>query len=227
LLKQWDKAIADATRAIDLEPKQGWYRVRRGDIYLDKGDTQKALADYDTGIKVGGALHPEYGFLRRADLNERLGRWDRALSDWTEMDKIRGIGSLPQRLFVLLIDCPDRTLRDPRRALSLDQKYGQLMWAHEPESRRELLGKAHFQMGEWKKAIAEMAKLPDRFVVARFLVAMAHWHLGNQGEAQKCYSRAVELALAYPFPAGEGYRKQIRESWAEANELLASPKKQK
>src|SRR5262245_53333233 len=39
-------------RAIELDPKDGFYLVHRGDSYRAKGDTQKAFADYEMAIKT-------------------------------------------------------------------------------------------------------------------------------------------------------------------------------
>ncbi len=84
-LRQWDKAIADYTKATDLDPKEALYWVQRGNAYRDKGDTEKALADYDMAIKNPTHLtQPGAGLYHRAELNEKLGRWDKAVADWTE-----------------------------------------------------------------------------------------------------------------------------------------------
>jgi tetratricopeptide (TPR) repeat protein len=190
---QWDKVIADLTQAIDLDPTNGNYWAFRGDAYLGKGDIQKALADYDVGVKKSPSPGYTINALRgRAQLNERLGRWDKAISDWTEFFKInRGNLWEHQCLFRLLITCPDRALRDPRRALALDKEYGPLL-AGAPDDRGRLLGLAHFQLGEWKEASAALTKLADRIPEVGFYLAMAHWHLGNKEEARKCYDRGME-----------------------------------
>ena len=120
-LRQWDKAIADYTKATDLDPKEALYWVQRGNAYRDKGDTEKALADYDMAIKNPTHLtQPGAGLYHRAELNEKLGRWDKAVADWTEHIAVTPRDWKGRELLVrLLVTCPDRAIRDPRRALDI------------------------------------------------------------------------------------------------------------
>jgi len=217
-LGQSDKAIADCNQAIDLDPKEGLCWFYRGINYLVKGDTEKALADYDVALRNLSPRYKTSVLQKRAALNERLGRWDRVISDCTEHVKCDPTNLYGHySLFLVLITCPDRVLRDPRRALALDKENGPLA---APDIRGRLLGLAHFQLGEWKEASAELSKVVDRKPDAGFYLAMAHWHLGNHNEAQKCYDRTVQwMQKARPTD------KELSERWTQAKELMATQKK--
>src|SRR5262249_46298356 len=45
-LRQWDKALADITKAIELQPKMALYRHNRGSVYARMGQHAKAVADH-------------------------------------------------------------------------------------------------------------------------------------------------------------------------------------
>jgi serine/threonine protein kinase/tetratricopeptide (TPR) repeat protein len=225
-LKQWDKAIADATQAIDLDPKAGHSWACRGDAYrYGKGDMQKAMADYDVAIMNPTALSREWNPIVRAEQSERRGRWDRAINDWTEAMKTPSIKwRASEALFILLITCPDRALRDPRRALTIakERKWGTgTPWSSGRQADYwRLLGIAHFQLGEWKEASAALTKVVDDMPDVGCYLVIAQWHLGNHDEAQKCYDRAGQWV-----ENNATKDKELLERWTEAKELLTTRKK--
>jgi tetratricopeptide (TPR) repeat protein len=49
---QVDRAIADHTQAIKLDPNLSEAFYNRGNAYGDKGDTDRAIADYDQAIRL-------------------------------------------------------------------------------------------------------------------------------------------------------------------------------
>lgn len=59
-----DRAIADCTEAIRLDPNNGWAYIWRGFLYRKKGDIEKAMHDYK---KLGIPL-PCYVYSRTAEL---------------------------------------------------------------------------------------------------------------------------------------------------------------
>jgi len=51
--KKYDQAIKDCTEAIGLDPKDGLLWCCRGEIYEEKGDSEKAEADYKKARELG------------------------------------------------------------------------------------------------------------------------------------------------------------------------------
>jgi serine/threonine protein kinase/Flp pilus assembly protein TadD len=93
----------------------------------------------------------------------------------------------------LLANCPDPELQDPagavplaRQAIALDHQPGAHPW--------ETLGLAHYRAGDWEAAVTALEKAqglrrgPDG--CGDFFLAMAHWQLGHQEEARRCYAAA-------------------------------------
>jgi serine/threonine protein kinase/tetratricopeptide (TPR) repeat protein len=145
MMRDWDKAIADETRAVELDPKHSVYWAFRGDAYRSKGDLQKAMADYDMAVENPIPSNPGIGLQRRAALNKQLGQWEAVIRDLEQYLKVypknTDMRYAASDLFEILIEPPDTALRDPRRAIELDDEYGPLFpWA--PDKHRRLLQKA-------------------------------------------------------------------------------------
>jgi len=83
--KDYDKAIADYTEAIRLDPNYYNYYNRRGDAYNIKKDYDKAIADYTEAIR----LDPESGsYLNRGNAYRDKGNYDKAIADYTEVIRL-------------------------------------------------------------------------------------------------------------------------------------------
>jgi tetratricopeptide (TPR) repeat protein len=48
----YDKAIADCDKAIELKPKNAAAYDNRGNVYQAKGDHDRAISDYDKAIEL-------------------------------------------------------------------------------------------------------------------------------------------------------------------------------
>jgi tetratricopeptide (TPR) repeat protein len=79
-----DRAIADYTEALKIDPTETAYR-NRGIAYEHKGELDRAIADYDAVIK----LKPEdpFGYYARGDVYFTKGDLDRAIADYSEAIK--------------------------------------------------------------------------------------------------------------------------------------------
>jgi serine/threonine protein kinase/tetratricopeptide (TPR) repeat protein len=221
-LGQWDKAIADSTQAIDLDPDQPNYLVFRGHFYRDSGETQRALEDYDMAIKYRDrsstlyAVNPTLGFYYRAELNQKLGRWDEAIGDWTECLKLAPTnGHVRMTLANLLRNCPERSQRDPRRRLKSSKEVKPQPQPFSLSEHWQIVGTAHYQLGEWQKAVAALTRAVKELPGAGFQLAMAHCQLGNHAEGRKCYDQAVQW-----MNKNQAENEELRRFRAEAEELL-------
>ena len=78
----YDKAIAAASEAMRLDPKDAIPVVNRGLAYSRKGDVERAIADYTEAIR----LNPNYAraFNDRGFDYAKKGENDRAVADYTE-----------------------------------------------------------------------------------------------------------------------------------------------
>ena len=86
--RNYDRALPLFDRAIRINPGESEAFDHRGQIYLARGENEKALADLDESIRLGAP----YGFLTfncRALAYFRLAHYSRSLADLTEAVKLR------------------------------------------------------------------------------------------------------------------------------------------
>ena len=76
-LRDWDRALADFAKAIELEPRNADVWTRRANFYVDQGQWEKALADFEKALEVQPA--------NAGDCNN-LAWYDKAV-EWTEKNK--------------------------------------------------------------------------------------------------------------------------------------------
>jgi len=78
----YDRAIADLTQAIRLDPNYADAYISRGSVYNEKGDYDRAIADLTQAIR----LDPNYAiaYVVRASAYYSKGDYDRAIADFTQ-----------------------------------------------------------------------------------------------------------------------------------------------
>jgi tetratricopeptide (TPR) repeat protein len=70
--KDWDRALADLTRAAELDAKQARIYAVRASVYMEKGNGEAVERDYDRAI----GLYPGWGFVWTARAGQKLKRGD-------------------------------------------------------------------------------------------------------------------------------------------------------
>ena len=83
---QYDKAIADFSEAIRLNPLDASAYVGRGAAYLNKDEPHKAIADFSEAIKLSPGQ--AFAHLQRGIAYHRVGEADKALEDYGEAIKL-------------------------------------------------------------------------------------------------------------------------------------------
>jgi tetratricopeptide (TPR) repeat protein len=120
----------------------------------------------------------------------------------------------------LLANCPDRTLRDPGKALELAKRAVAL--APTKGDYQNTLGTAYYRVGDWKNAVGALTKSVQLRKGGDgsdwFVLAMSHWHLGDMGQGRACYDRAVQWVEKNKRQGDE----ELRQFRAEAAELLGA-----
>jgi tetratricopeptide (TPR) repeat protein len=78
----YDRAVADYTQAIKLDPKDAFAYNDRGNAYRDNGDNDRAIADFNQAIQ----LDPKYAFAYngRGFAYRNKGDNDRAIADFNQ-----------------------------------------------------------------------------------------------------------------------------------------------
>ncbi len=76
----YDRAIADYTRAIQLKPNDAEAYYNRGNAYADKGDYDRAIADYERAIQLKPDLAEAY--YNRGIAYKMRGEKEKAIADF-------------------------------------------------------------------------------------------------------------------------------------------------
>jgi tetratricopeptide (TPR) repeat protein len=79
MLGQYDKALVDFTRSLELSPGDAWTLSKRGQVLHELKRYDEALADFDTVISLN-AGSPWYWYLH-AETHRTIGQYNQALSD--------------------------------------------------------------------------------------------------------------------------------------------------
>jgi tetratricopeptide (TPR) repeat protein len=78
---KYDKAIADYTKAISLNPKYAHYYGSRASVWNDKGDHDKAIADYTMAIQLE-PKDPTLHIFRGTEWDDKR-EFGKAIADYT------------------------------------------------------------------------------------------------------------------------------------------------
>jgi len=84
---QWDKAIADWSKAIVLKPDDSWAFDNRGIAHANLKQWDKAIADWSKAI----VLDPKnvWRLNTRANVYSRLKQWDKAIADYSKAIELK------------------------------------------------------------------------------------------------------------------------------------------
>ena len=120
----YDRAIADSSEAIRLDPKYVHAYYNRGAAYWHKDDTDGAIADYSEAIR----LNPKHAFPynNRGVAYKDKGDNDRAIADYNEAIRLDPKYAAPYHNRGLAYKDKgnyDRAIADYSEAIRLDPKY--------------------------------------------------------------------------------------------------------
>jgi tetratricopeptide (TPR) repeat protein len=78
-MRNFDGALAAFNRAAELDSKSPWPPVGRGEVFNDKKDNQRAIAEFDSAIRLDPTYataysNRAYAYFRKGDLDRPQGR---------------------------------------------------------------------------------------------------------------------------------------------------------
>jgi tetratricopeptide (TPR) repeat protein len=199
-LRRHQKALADFSRAVELDPKSWEARYNRGNAYGRLGQREKAIGDYSKAIELDEKLAPAWS--NRGGYLKQLGQPDKALADFSQAIKL--VPKNPYYRFNRghLYDGqgqPAKAVEDYSRAIELDAKFISAWFAR---------GEAYDKLGQHDKALADyhaVVRMDPTDVtpyarnvehrLKRFWLdrGRANWHLRRFKEAVADFSRAIAL----------------------------------
>jgi tetratricopeptide (TPR) repeat protein len=116
-----DKALADYTEAVRLDPKSAAAYIGRGDVYIDREDPDRAIADYASAIQIDPKNVAAYG--HRTLAYSQKGDFDHAIADASEavrLDPKSAAAFLSRADAYRFKGDFDRAIADYDEALTLD-----------------------------------------------------------------------------------------------------------
>ncbi|HVS36368.1 MAG TPA: tetratricopeptide repeat protein, partial [Gemmataceae bacterium] len=187
-LDRYQEAVADCSKAIELDPKDAnaWYNRAAG--YYRMGQLDKAVADCSQAI----ALDPKdaAAWINRGAAYADLGQLNKAVADSSqaiELEPKYANAWSNRGVAYLRLGQPDKTVADCSKAIALDPKD-----AHAWSNR----GHAYVNLGQLDKAVADCSKaieLDPKDADAWGNRGAAYADLGQLDEAVADLSKAIEL----------------------------------
>ena len=178
-LKEYEQAMSDFHRALDLKPDYAWVYGSRGLVYRTLRDYERAIADFDRAIE----LNPDYAwaFGSRGLTFRFLNDDERAIADFDRAIELNpkytwAYGSRGQT-YRLRKDY-ERAIADFDRAIEIDAEY---VWAYEQR------GRAYNNLKMYRRAIEDF----DRAIELDPHYFWAYLHRGITYRMLKDYERAM------------------------------------
>ena len=84
--KEYDKAIADFTKAIELDPANLYFNCSRGVAYFEKGDYDRAIADFNQMLRIAPNFAEAY--VNRGIAYYKKNELDKAMADHNQAIRI-------------------------------------------------------------------------------------------------------------------------------------------
>jgi tetratricopeptide (TPR) repeat protein len=186
-LHQYDSAVADCTRAHELEPRYAPALCNRGRAYGQKNENERALADLSQAIGLDSNLASAH--ICRAQIWLNMNQVEKAIEDATLAIKTdpRSARAFAIRAKALCRHGEhQQAIADFDSALRLHPSF------HPVLNNR---GNAYFKLGEYQKAIedytAALAITPTAQIYLNRAIAWSH--LGASDEANQDYARVAQL----------------------------------
>src|SRR5262249_7085970 len=189
-LGDFQAAVADATRAIDLgaDDHRSW--MYRGMAYWYRGKSKEALADFDkvTTFPDLSTRTWERVIRARAALGDAAG-YRRACT--VLMERVGGKGAESElNWWAWLCVLAPEALADPGQAVRLAEKAYQ---AAPDDATRNTLGASLYRAGKWEQAVQTLEENQGTNAAFDWLfLAMAHHRLDHADKAREFLKLAVD-----------------------------------
>jgi tetratricopeptide (TPR) repeat protein len=146
-----DRAVADFSEAIRLDPRLAPAFYRRGTVWGERNDFDRAIADFNEAIRLDRGFWQAYN--HRGVAWQRKRDYDRAIADYQEVIRLnprhpRALNNLAW----LYATAAKTVLHDGRRAVELATRACELDQWKDPEY-LDSLAAAYARLGDFKTAI--------------------------------------------------------------------------
>ena len=212
-----DGSAAAHREAVRIAPQWWEAWTGYGGLFVQLRDFAGAEAAFREAIRCAPRrVHP------RVSLGEVLlpqGKYGEAMQTWRDACDVAPKDPRPmQRLAWLLATCPDRSLRDPQRAVALAESAASLA----PDTvNLRTLGAALYRAGRYSAALEKLEQASAQYLdgggsAVRVCLAMTHHRLGHETEARAWLHSAAALLES----ARSWHREYLERLLEEARRLL-------
>ena len=111
-----DKAIADFSKALTIDPKIARAYTACGNVWFAKGEIDKAIADFNKAL----AIDPKdtLAYCNRGIIWGSKGEYGKAIADYTKAQKLAPkLSGTSFNLAGIYATCPDAKYRDGKKAV--------------------------------------------------------------------------------------------------------------
>jgi tetratricopeptide (TPR) repeat protein len=220
LMKQYDDALADFNKAVELDPKSAWIFAHRGSTYKRMGCYDDALRDLSHSIELDSTYIYAYG--QRADTYREMERYDDAFNDYgraLELDPndafyIYELGYTRQ-----VMGNNTAALMEYKRAVEVSPDYAPAI---------AFCGHIHYKMGRYDDALKEFNRAIELESEDPFSLngrGLTYLSMKHYAEAIKDFNRTIEVKPNYSyaiFQRGVAYQQMGRyeEALKDFNRLI-------
>jgi tetratricopeptide (TPR) repeat protein/WD40 repeat protein len=186
--RQWGKAVAAYSKALELRPDHVEAWANRGLAHSELGEQNRAVADYSKALE----LDPKSSWVwnNRGTSYSRLGQWDRALADYSKalaLSSEDGMARRNRAWIYLKLRQWDKAADDYSKVLEREPGNA-VCW--------NFRAVAYQQQGQAGKAAADFAQAQALagqqaeiwFTLGQIRDSFRHWR-----EGIVCYSKVIEL----------------------------------
>jgi tetratricopeptide (TPR) repeat protein len=211
--REYDRAIADYTKIIEINPTDAVAYNNRGIAYRAKGDNDSAIADHTRAIKIDPELSSAYN--SRGIAHRAKGDNDSAIADHTraiEIDPELAGAYYNRSLAYHAKGDNDHAIEDATKAIEINPGHGGAYY---------IRGLAHGNKGDHDRAIADYTKaiqINPKNASAHHHRGLAYGAKGDHAGATADSTAAVEINRKHADSAAEPA------SIANAQVSLAAPR---
>ena len=194
---EYDRKIAQASKAIRLNPRLDTAYQQRASVHFDKGELEQGIADLSDAIRLVG--QPRY-YWRRGIAYRDLGMFDQAVADLNEAFRSGDYrqGDYSERVLTCLIKGDvDRAMADSEEMIRLRPQAADGYVAR---------GGAHWFKRDFDRALADFDKA-QQLATIRLLFYYRAECCRDKGDFQRAFSDLSEAIRLDPKYA-EAYRRR-------------------
>ena len=182
--EQYDKAIRDYTRAIELKPDSAKTYKNRGTAFYKLKQYDKAIQDYSKSIELKS---DEYNYLLRGIAYGKLEQYDKAIQDYSKSIELK-----PDENYYLLRGAAYDKLKQYDKAV-LD--YAKAIELKPDENYYLLRGNAYFHMKQYDKTVQDCSRSIELKPGERkyLLRGIAYFEQKQYDKAITDFSKNIEL----------------------------------